>query len=123
METWSHLEKGLPKNSEFKKFASGYPGDQKTINWLKNSFSPIFGFPQFVRFDWSTAKKLIDDDGQCGLEFYDEEEEIKRLSKKRKRDEVSGVQKKERSDFFKFQNLERCSFDGEDREQQGLFCF
>lgn len=40
-------------------FGSGYPGDEKTITWLKKHMDPIFGFPDIVRFSWKTCETLI----------------------------------------------------------------
>ncbi|KAF7459335.1 putative ribonuclease H2 subunit A [Cryptosporidium felis] len=42
---------------------SGYPGDPKTKKFLKIVFDPIFGFPNIVRFSWSTASEIIDKNG------------------------------------------------------------
>lgn len=42
---------------------SGYPGDAKTIKYLKDSLDPVFGWRgEVVRFSWATAKDLIDKD-------------------------------------------------------------
>ncbi|KAJ8372334.1 hypothetical protein AAFF_G00290640 [Aldrovandia affinis] len=41
-------------------YGSGYPNDPKTKSWLQKSLDPVFGYPQFVRFSWSTAKTLLD---------------------------------------------------------------
>lgn len=41
-------------------FGSGYPGDPKTKQWLQHNLDPVFGFPDFVRFSWSTTKKILD---------------------------------------------------------------
>lgn len=38
---------------------SGYPGDPKTIQYLKDSIDLIFGFTGIVRFSWSTVKLLL----------------------------------------------------------------
>lgn len=35
--------------------------DPKTKSWLLKYLDPVFGYPQFVRFSWSTAKTLLDD--------------------------------------------------------------
>ncbi len=34
--------------------------DPKTKSWLLKHLDPVFGYPQFVRFSWSTAQTLID---------------------------------------------------------------
>ena len=44
-------------------FGCGYPSDPKTVKWLKNNFHPVFGFPNLIRFSWSTAEKIIDERG------------------------------------------------------------
>ncbi|KAJ2658262.1 hypothetical protein IWW48_004118 [Coemansia sp. RSA 1200] len=44
-------------------FGSGYPGDPRTIAWLKHSLDPVFGYPDIIRFSWSTCAKILDDAG------------------------------------------------------------
>lgn len=34
--------------------------DPKTKSWLLKYLDPVFGYPQFVRFSWSTAQTLLD---------------------------------------------------------------
>ncbi|OHS96485.1 ribonuclease HII family protein [Tritrichomonas foetus] len=47
------------KEIEFSRnFGSGYTSDAKTVNWLKSTFDPVFGFPSVTRFSWDTIKKL-----------------------------------------------------------------
>ncbi|XP_074145266.1 ribonuclease H2 subunit A isoform X1 [Sminthopsis crassicaudata] len=41
-------------------YGSGYPNDPKTKEWLSQCLDPVFGFPQFVRFSWSTAQLILD---------------------------------------------------------------
>ncbi|CAF92580.1 unnamed protein product, partial [Tetraodon nigroviridis] len=41
-------------------YGSGYPNDPKTKAWLLRYLDPVFGYPQFVRFSWSTAQTLMD---------------------------------------------------------------
>ncbi|KAM4603626.1 ribonuclease H2 subunit A isoform 1-T2 [Polymixia lowei] len=41
-------------------YGSGYPNDPKTKAWLLKYLDPVFGYPQFVRFSWSTAQTLMD---------------------------------------------------------------
>jgi len=38
---------------------SGYPGDDRTKEWLSKNCEDVFGFPSFVRFSWSTASKMM----------------------------------------------------------------
>lgn len=40
-------------------FGSGYPGDDKTVKWLKENMDDVFGFPDVVRFSWSTTEELL----------------------------------------------------------------
>ena len=44
-------------------FGSGYPGDPKTTTWLSENLDPLFGFPDIIRFSWSTCDKLIESKG------------------------------------------------------------
>lgn len=37
--------------------------DPKTKAWLLKYLDPVFGYPQFVRFSWSTAQTLMDSKG------------------------------------------------------------
>ena len=34
--------------------------DPKTKAWMAKYLDPVFGYPQFVRFSWSTAQTLLD---------------------------------------------------------------
>nr|XP_039258787.1 ribonuclease H2 subunit A-like [Styela clava]XP_039258788.1 ribonuclease H2 subunit A-like [Styela clava] len=55
-------------------YGSGYPSDPSTKAWLRQSVDPVFGFPDFVRFSWSTAKNILEDEA-VAVEWPDEEEE------------------------------------------------
>ncbi|KAF8972134.1 ribonuclease H-like domain-containing protein [Flammula alnicola] len=55
---------------------SGYPSDPNTQAWLKTAVDPVFGFPDIVRFSWTTVKVILErdahavkwtDDGQASL--------------------------------------------------------
>lgn len=90
-------------------FGSGYPGDPVTKRFLKN-FEPLFGFPRIVRFSWSTASNLLDENNALSVEFDEEEEssekKVKLASKKMTaffKAEVP-VKQFKRHNFFK----ERC---------------
>ncbi|GLH14923.1 Ribonuclease H2 subunit A [Gryllus bimaculatus] len=52
---------------------SGYPNDPVTKKFLKGNLDKIFGFPQLVRFSWSTADKILEDESFC-TEWEDVEE-------------------------------------------------
>ncbi|KAL1492255.1 hypothetical protein ABEB36_012732 [Hypothenemus hampei] len=43
-----------------KEFGSGYPGDPVTKKFLTDHCDPVFGFPQLVRFSWSTASNALE---------------------------------------------------------------
>ncbi|KAH9260653.1 ribonuclease HII [Batrachochytrium salamandrivorans] len=42
-------------------WGSGYPGDERTKQWLNGNSNKVFGFPSVVRFSWQTTKTLLDD--------------------------------------------------------------
>ncbi|XP_039283157.1 ribonuclease H2 subunit A [Nilaparvata lugens] len=46
----------LPEGTNW---GSGYPNDPETKKFLINNIDPVFGYPQLVRFSWSTAEKIL----------------------------------------------------------------
>lgn len=44
-----------------KEYGSGYPNDPTTKKFLVENIDAVFGFPQLVRFSWSTASKILDE--------------------------------------------------------------
>ncbi|KAJ1659613.1 hypothetical protein IWQ61_001334 [Dispira simplex] len=46
-----------------KTFGSGYTSDPYTVDWLKQHLDPVFGYPNLIRFSWSTCTKRLEDDG------------------------------------------------------------
>ncbi|XP_011869038.1 PREDICTED: ribonuclease H2 subunit A [Vollenhovia emeryi] len=40
-------------------YGSGYPNDPATKSWLLASVDQVFGFPQLVRFSWSTVEQIL----------------------------------------------------------------
>lgn len=44
-------------------FGCGYPNDSITTSFLRKCFNPVFGFPTFIRFNWSTASNILDSKG------------------------------------------------------------
>jgi ribonuclease H2 subunit A len=72
-----------------REFGSGYPSDPKTTKWLKNNFHPLFGFPNLIRlflkfkvnrFSWSTAEKIIKEEG-IQVKWAEPEEEVNQENK------------------------------------------
>ncbi|XP_066601986.1 ribonuclease H2 subunit A-like [Prorops nasuta] len=55
LRAWQFVE-GISIESDF---GSGYPNDPMTKSWLKRNIDPVFGFPQIVRFSWSTAETIL----------------------------------------------------------------
>ncbi|XP_012252111.2 ribonuclease H2 subunit A [Athalia rosae] len=57
-------------------YGSGYPNDPVTKTWLASNIDQIFGFPQIVRFSWSTAEKILETNAiPVEWEEIEEEEE------------------------------------------------
>ena len=57
IKEWSFDEKGVtfkPLN------CSGYPSDVNTKTWLRENYDPVFGYPNLVRFSWSTVRNDMD---------------------------------------------------------------
>ncbi|PVV01541.1 hypothetical protein BB560_004036 [Smittium megazygosporum] len=50
-----HLSTPISKN-----MGSGYPSDPVTVKWLSENIDYIFGYPDVVRFSWSTCSKLLE---------------------------------------------------------------
>lgn len=40
--------------------ASGYPGDPATIDWMRSNVDAFWGFPNAVRFSWSSCVTMMD---------------------------------------------------------------
>nr|XP_014342782.1 PREDICTED: ribonuclease H2 subunit A [Latimeria chalumnae] len=57
VKSWKFVEDLGDINLEY---GSGYPNDPKTKEWLAKYLDPVFGYPQFVRFSWSTAQTILD---------------------------------------------------------------
>jgi len=41
-------------------FGSGYPGDENCSRWLEGAQHSVFGFPNLIRFSWSTARNAME---------------------------------------------------------------
>ncbi|XP_060620925.2 ribonuclease H2 subunit A [Anolis sagrei] len=57
VKNWKFVEALENVDSDY---GSGYPNDPKTKEWLTQILDPVFGFPQFVRFSWSTAQVILE---------------------------------------------------------------
>lgn len=57
LDDWVYREAGFVETGDR---ASGYPGDATTKDWLKRNMDPVFGFPEIVRFSWSTSRDLLE---------------------------------------------------------------
>ncbi|UKK00021.2 ribonuclease [Theileria orientalis] len=58
-----------------KNIGSGYPGDPNTKEFLTGNMDKVFGFPDIVRFSWSTAKNLLEGSNGVSVEWYDPDPE------------------------------------------------
>ena len=48
------------KGRKGENWGSGYPGDAKTVAWLKANLDPLFGWEGECRFSWSTLKTMLE---------------------------------------------------------------
>ncbi|TSK18015.1 Ribonuclease H2 subunit A [Bagarius yarrelli] len=64
-------------------YGSGYPNDPKTKSWLLKYLDPVFGYPQFVRFSWSTAQTLLDSKA-VPVHWDDDEEDGEKIAARQK---------------------------------------
>jgi len=66
---WKFQEGEFPEE-----YGSGYPADPKTKQWLQDILDPVFGYPQFVRFSWSTCSNILEKSA-LSVEWEDDDEE------------------------------------------------
>ena len=91
-------------------YGSGYPSDPKTKAWLRRNVDSIFGFPHFVRFSWSTAKSIMDDEAVSVEWPDDEEDETQRIAPPITNFFGSHKSKRVRHSYFEGQNLQPVRF-------------
>ncbi|XP_012288257.1 ribonuclease H2 subunit A [Orussus abietinus] len=88
-------------------YGSGYPNDPVTKKWLTDNVDNVFGFPQIVRFSWSTAETILESKS-LSVEWEEVEEEgtpkEQKISKYFTFSPKSGSAKREKHKFFS----ERC---------------
>ncbi|GFS29800.1 ribonuclease H2 subunit A [Trichonephila inaurata madagascariensis] len=78
LKSWKFSEGDKFENAEY---GSGYPNDPLTKKFLSNNIDPVFGFPQFVRFSWSTAEKILENTAaKIEWEEVDDEDSPKKTS-------------------------------------------
>ncbi|RZC22669.1 ribonuclease H2 subunit A [Asbolus verrucosus] len=56
LKVWQFQEE---LNLTHEQFGSGYPGDPVTKKFLADNCDSVFGYPQLVRFSWSTAEEAL----------------------------------------------------------------
>ncbi|RUS35145.1 ribonuclease H-like domain-containing protein [Jimgerdemannia flammicorona] len=88
LRNWNFVEPSVEELVS-REFGSGYPSDPNTVKWLKENMDPVFGYPNIVRFSWSTCYKLLeseavpvvwcdDDNGHVPLTRMFDQQEAKR---------------------------------------------
>jgi len=113
IQNWRHLEDGIDSESPT---GSGYPGDPKSKQWLRDHIDPVFGLPSFARLSWGTSQELMAKN--ClQVEWEDQEDEDEEKQKKLKAGSKRGEanlqveQKKGRkSAFFRANKIARTNF-------------
>jgi ribonuclease H2 subunit A len=55
-------------------YGCGYPSDPATVAWLHRNMDPVFGYPDIVRFSWSSCDRILQDKA-VPVEWPDEAEE------------------------------------------------
>ncbi|XP_044739109.1 ribonuclease H2 subunit A [Chrysoperla carnea] len=89
--------------SDYKEFGSGYPNDPLTKKFLVKHMDPVFGYPQLVRFSWSTAEKILHNSAvKVTWPEVDEDEVKPKKTKvdKSKKEEAPKTKSKKITSFF-----------------------
>jgi ribonuclease H2 subunit A len=56
-------------------YGSGYPGDEHCVKWLEAAQQRVFGFPNLVRFSWSTSRDALEKGIACDVKWECDEDE------------------------------------------------
>lgn len=113
LEEWEFQEKNIHIDNMK---CSGYPSDDKTVEWLNKNYNSVFGFPSFVRLSWSTVEKMFKDrKNDCEWENYVTEEE-KQAHKKEDKNQMKLKMDKNKDEENKvnhFYEFNKMNFDVE----------
>jgi len=114
MENWTFSEpcvRDANRDMEEGYLGSGYPGDENTKKWLSKNMDSVFGFPDIVRFNWSTARDLIKEKSvEFEWEDPDQENQTSIMSFLQK---PGTVKNGKRGRFYRNQGLREVSGAGE----------
>jgi ribonuclease H2 subunit A len=72
LKEWKWAESSVHHSLDF---GSGYPGDEQCKEWLKQVQHPVFGFPNLIRFSWSTTRELLDKGVACPVTWECDDED------------------------------------------------
>lgn len=56
-------------------FGSGYPGDENCVAWMTKALTPVFGYPNLVRFSWATVREALTKASACEIKWECDEED------------------------------------------------
>eukprot|EP01036_Dinobryon_divergens_P023109 gene23109-31426_t len=95
-----------------KDFGSGYPSDETCVKWLEKAQHPVFGYPNLVRFSWSTCREALNKGSACKVKECDDEENNGGANIKDYFGSSAGVAKKvKRSAYFTSKKLKLVTLD------------
>lgn len=116
IHNWKHLEDNVDIELPT---GSGYPGDPKTKQWLREHLDQVFGLPSFARLSWGTSSELMEKN--ClQVTWEDKEDEEEENAKKikpgsKRKDKPVGLEiiKKpsRKAAFFREYKIARTNFD------------
>lgn len=76
LSTWKFPEEKYSASPPFDRaFGSGYPGDETCVNWLEKSQERVFGYPNLIRFSWSTTQKILEKQNAVKVSWECDEED------------------------------------------------
>ncbi|KAG2186400.1 hypothetical protein INT43_002838 [Umbelopsis isabellina] len=64
LKKWKFIEPTLSESIS-QVFGSGYPSDPNTVRWLNENLDPVFGYPNVIRFSWSTTATILEKNGKA----------------------------------------------------------